>query len=114
VDIGEKVLERLATSDKTTIVIGRRPDGKMQVTSGAWDGEKIFSRDQVLEVRHAVPGSRLPALAKYQRRRMTGTHRCRSTIRMALACRATSSLMTDVTPSQPTDGGTIYHDRGFG
>jgi hypothetical protein len=27
-DIGEKVLERLATSDKTTIVIERQPDGK--------------------------------------------------------------------------------------
>jgi hypothetical protein len=28
----EKVLERLATSDKTTIVIERQPDGKMRVT----------------------------------------------------------------------------------
>ena len=51
VDLGEKVLERLATSDKTTIVIERQPDGKMRVTSGSWDGEKIIFRDQVLEVR---------------------------------------------------------------
>jgi hypothetical protein len=50
-DIEEKVLEKLATSDKATIVIERQPDGKMRVTSGSWDGEKVFSRDQVLEVR---------------------------------------------------------------
>ena len=30
----EKVLERLATSEKVTIVIERQPDGKMRVTSG--------------------------------------------------------------------------------
>jgi hypothetical protein len=50
-DTTEKVLEKLATSDKATIVIERQPDGKMRVTSGSWDGEKVFSRDQVLEVR---------------------------------------------------------------
>jgi hypothetical protein len=52
-DIGEKVLERLATSDKTTIVIEKQPDGKMRVTSGSWDGEKVFLKDQVLKVWHA-------------------------------------------------------------
>jgi hypothetical protein len=52
-DIEEKVLEKLATSDKATIE--RQPDGKMRVTSGSWDGEKVFSRDQVLEV-HCVDG----------------------------------------------------------
>jgi glutamate mutase epsilon subunit len=40
-------------------VIERQPDGKMRVTSGSWDGEKIIFRDQVLEVRHAVPDARL-------------------------------------------------------
>jgi hypothetical protein len=40
VDIGEKVLERLAMSDKTTIVVESQPDGKMRITSGSWDGEK--------------------------------------------------------------------------
>jgi hypothetical protein len=49
----------LATSDKTTIVIEKQPDGKMRVTSGSWDGEKVFLKDQVLEVRHAVPDARL-------------------------------------------------------
>jgi hypothetical protein len=43
-DIGEKVLERLATSDKTTIVIERQPDGKIRVASGSWGGrEDIFA-----------------------------------------------------------------------
>ena len=31
------VLEKLATSDRVTIVIERQPDGKMRVTSGSWD-----------------------------------------------------------------------------
>jgi hypothetical protein len=48
-DIEEKVLEKLATSDKATIVIERQPDGKMRVTSGSWDGEKVFLRNQVFE-----------------------------------------------------------------
>jgi hypothetical protein len=36
----------LATSDKATIVIERQPDGKLRVTSGSWDGEKVILRDQ--------------------------------------------------------------------
>jgi hypothetical protein len=48
----EKVLERLATTEKSTVVIERQPDGKMRVTSGSWYGEKVFLRDQVLEVRN--------------------------------------------------------------
>jgi hypothetical protein len=47
----EKVLEKLATSDKITLVVAKQPDGKMRVTSASWEGEKVFSRDQVLEVR---------------------------------------------------------------
>jgi hypothetical protein len=47
----EKVLEKLATTEKSTIVIERQPDGKIRVTSGSWDGEKVFLRHQVLEVR---------------------------------------------------------------
>jgi hypothetical protein len=46
----EKVLEKLATSDRVTIVVERQTDGKMRVTSGSWDGEKVILRDQVLEV----------------------------------------------------------------
>lgn len=50
-DIEEKVLEKLATSDKVTIVIERLTDGKMQATSSSWDGEKLILCDRALEVR---------------------------------------------------------------
>jgi hypothetical protein len=36
-------------------VIERQTDGKMRVTSGSWDREKVILRDQVLEV-HNVEG----------------------------------------------------------
>jgi hypothetical protein len=52
VDEREKILERLATSEKTTIVVERAPDGKMRVISGPWDGEKVILKDQVLEIRN--------------------------------------------------------------
>jgi hypothetical protein len=48
----EKVLERLATTEKSTIVIERQPDGKMRATSGSWDGEKVILKGQVLELRN--------------------------------------------------------------
>jgi hypothetical protein len=41
----EKMLEKLATSDRIAIVIERQPDGKKRVTSGSWHGEKVLMRD---------------------------------------------------------------------
>ena len=67
VELGEKVIEKLATSDRITIVIDRQPDGKMRVTSGSWDGEKVILRDQVLEVRYATSESRLHVSRKLKR-----------------------------------------------
>jgi hypothetical protein len=52
VDSLEKVIEKLATSEKCSIIIARELDGEMRVTSGSWDGEKVFLKDQVLEVRN--------------------------------------------------------------
>jgi hypothetical protein len=63
----EKVLEKLATSDRITIVIERQPDGKMRVTSTSWDGERVLMRDQVLEVRNATGDSRLHIARKVKR-----------------------------------------------
>jgi hypothetical protein len=61
----KKVLERLATSDKTTIVIERQADGKMRVTSNSWGDEaKVFMRDRVLELRVALPKRRLHVARK--------------------------------------------------
>ncbi len=41
-----------ATTDKITLVVSKEADGKMRVTSGSWEGEKVFSRNQVLELRN--------------------------------------------------------------
>jgi hypothetical protein len=38
----EKALEKLAVSEKTTLVISKEADDKMRVTSGSWEGEKVF------------------------------------------------------------------------
>ena len=48
----EKVLEKLATSDRVTIVVERQTDGKMLVTSGSWDREKVILNDSGAEVRN--------------------------------------------------------------
>jgi hypothetical protein len=52
VDSLEKVLEKLATTEKTTIAIAREVGGKIRVTSGSWEGEKVILKDQALEVRN--------------------------------------------------------------
>jgi len=67
-DRHEKVLEKLATGDKPTIVIECQPDGKMRVTSGSWDGEKVILRDQVLEVRQCRGAAARRAQAAAPRR----------------------------------------------
>jgi hypothetical protein len=33
-------------------MIARELDGKMRVTSGSWEGAKVFARSEVLEVRN--------------------------------------------------------------
>jgi hypothetical protein len=38
------VLERIATTERVTIIIERDTDGKMRATSGSWDGAKVFLR----------------------------------------------------------------------
>jgi hypothetical protein len=64
-DTTEKVLEKLATSDKATIVIERQPDGKMRVTSGSWDGEKVILRDQGLEARNVEGGLHIASKSQH-------------------------------------------------
>jgi hypothetical protein len=38
----EKVLEKLATTEKAKTVIERELDGKTRVTSSSWESEKSF------------------------------------------------------------------------
>jgi hypothetical protein len=47
----KKVLERLATTDKTTLVCEKAPEGKIRVTSGSWAGGKVIFKGQVSKVR---------------------------------------------------------------
>jgi hypothetical protein len=42
---GEKVLLKLAVTDKTTLVCEKAPEGKIRVTSGSWDSEKVILKD---------------------------------------------------------------------
>jgi hypothetical protein len=48
----EKVLERMATSEDTTLVIRREDGGKMRVTSRHWEDPKVLLRGEVLEIRN--------------------------------------------------------------
>jgi hypothetical protein len=61
----EKVIEKLATSEKCSIIIARELDGKMRVTSGSWDGEKVFLKDQVLEIRNVDGRLYVPPIEPY-------------------------------------------------
>jgi hypothetical protein len=59
----EKVLERMAVTDKATIVVEKAPEGKIRVTSNSWDGgEKVILKGQVLEIRNV--DERLQVAAK--------------------------------------------------
>jgi hypothetical protein len=81
-DSTEKVLERLATSDKVTIVIAHLLNGNMRVTSGSWDNEKVILPNEVLEVRNVAAGSTSPASCAAT---TSGTPMSRPTIRMVRA-----------------------------
>ncbi|MFY9897966.1 MAG: hypothetical protein WAK67_09250 [Xanthobacteraceae bacterium] len=50
IGIGRQIRVDLAVTDKATLVLERAPEGKILVTSGSWDGEKVFLRDQALAV----------------------------------------------------------------
>ena len=74
-DTTEKILEKLATSDKATIVIERQPDGKMRVTSGPY----VIFRDQLLKASDGDGRLHVP------RKPDDGTRRSSATTRMAQA-----------------------------
>jgi len=47
-----RVIEKLATSDKVTLTAERLLEGKMRVTSNSFADEKVLAPDHVLEVRN--------------------------------------------------------------
>jgi len=62
----------LATTDKTTLVCEKAPEGKIRVTLGSWAGGKVILKGQVLEVRMSTGCcTSLANLATMT----TGTHR---------------------------------------
>jgi len=46
----EKVLQKLASTDRTTLVVSNESDGKMRLTLGSWERERDFSRGQAFQV----------------------------------------------------------------
>lgn len=48
----EKALPEPASLDEATLVVEKAPEGKIRVTSGSWDGEKVILKGQVLELRN--------------------------------------------------------------
>lgn len=47
----EKLLERMATSEDTTLVIKREGGGKMRVASRHWEEAEVTGKNEMLEVR---------------------------------------------------------------
>jgi hypothetical protein len=44
----EKVLEKLATTDKATLVFEKAPEGKVRVTASTWASEKVILKGRCL------------------------------------------------------------------
>jgi hypothetical protein len=40
-----KLLQKLAVTDKTTLTCEKAPEGKIRMTSGSWDSEKVILKD---------------------------------------------------------------------
>jgi hypothetical protein len=52
----ENVLEKLGTTESTTLALSREMDGKIRVASLLWEAPKVILRNEVLEIRN-VDGS---------------------------------------------------------
>jgi hypothetical protein len=52
VDMVEKVLEKLGTTESTTLVFKCEDDGKIRVRSLLWPEPKVILKGEVLEIRN--------------------------------------------------------------
>jgi hypothetical protein len=52
VDIAENVLEKLGTTESTTLALTREDGGKIRVASLLWEDARVILRDEMLEVRN--------------------------------------------------------------
>jgi hypothetical protein len=48
----EKLLEKLKTTESTTLAVKREVDGKIRVASLLWEDARVILRDEVLVVRN--------------------------------------------------------------
>jgi hypothetical protein len=48
----ENVLEKLGTTESSTLALTRETDGKIRVTSLLWEAPKVILRNEVLEIRN--------------------------------------------------------------
>jgi hypothetical protein len=78
----EKVLERLGTTDGTTLVLKREAEGKIRVTSTPWEEVKVLGRATCLRSAMLRAGS-----ISHARRasRTSGSRRSNPTTRMGRA-----------------------------
>ena len=61
----EPVLDILALTEDTVVVVARLTDGKFKVTSKSWDEEKVVLPDQVLELRMLAGRVRVAKKARH-------------------------------------------------
>ena len=61
----ESVLERLGTTESTTLVLTREAGGKIRVTSLLWPEPKVILKDEVLEVRNVDGRLHIARKARY-------------------------------------------------
>jgi hypothetical protein len=50
--MSETVIEKLGTTESTTLALAREADGKIRVTSLLWDTPKVILAHEVLEIRN--------------------------------------------------------------
>jgi hypothetical protein len=65
VDMLEKVLGRLDTTESTTLTLKREDGGKIRIASLLWDSPKVLLPGEVLEIRNV--GSSLHVARKAKR-----------------------------------------------
>jgi hypothetical protein len=82
----ESVIEKLGSTESTTLSVARETGGKIRVASLLWDSPKVILAHEVLEIRN-VDGT--------LHTRRSGGACARYTSRMIRMARAMSSLMTD-------------------
>jgi hypothetical protein len=50
--MSETVIEKLGTTESTTLALPRETDRKIRVTSLLWEAPKVILRNEVLEIRN--------------------------------------------------------------